>query len=37
MESENTRLTEAILDSFKLKRLKKIKTEEPIESHEEKL
>ena len=33
----DTHRTEAILDSFKLKRLGKINTEEPLESDEEQL
>ena len=35
--SGDTRRAEAILDSFKLKRLEKINTEEPLESDEEQI
>ena len=37
MHSEDTRCAEVILDSFKFKRLKKIKTEEPLEDDEIKI
>ena len=37
MHSEDTRSAEAILDSFKFKRLKKVKTEEPLEDDEIKI
>ena len=37
MNSENTRIAEAILDSFKFKRQKRIKTEEALEGNKLKI